>query len=1011
MSRQASRLPTSASLLFLVFLVSGFSGLIYQSIWSHYLRLFLGHAAHGQTVVLVVFVGGMALGSLLVGQRAEKLARPLVAYAAVEAAIGLFALGFHDLYVALTEWTFTALMPAVCDAEGLCVVQWAMAVALILPQSILLGATFPLMAAGVLRIAPETPGSHISVLYFVNSFGAVLGVLCSGFVLIPALGLPGTQLVAGVGNFAVAAGAWLIGRGGRHDVLRLDAADDAPAEAGALAREQRMLLLIAGLTGLSSFIYEIAWVRLLGMVLGASTQAFEVMLAAFILGLALGGLLVARRVDAVRDTLRLLAIVQLAMGSLAALTIAEGNLAFDWNQWVVDALGRSEAAATAYSLTSTAIAMAMMLPTTLCAGMTLPLITYRLLRLRSGERAIGAVYGVNTLGGIAGVLLAVHLLLPLLDIDGALLVAASIDVGLGLWLLLRRAHLDRPARALAVVAGLLLLAAIGGLRVDPVRAASGVYSGRGARVPAAADIIYARDGKTATIHVIRYPGEQVAIATNGKSDGAISLAEWAPPRKDESTMSLLGALPLLLRPEAETMALIGWGTGLSTATALASPHLERVDTIEIEPAMVEGARVFMPMTAAAYEDPRSHVVYDDAKSYFARSHRRYDLIVAEPSNPWISGVASLFSREFYATLRRYLTDDGVLVQWVQTYDCSLEVAASILAAVRESFPRFELYEATSGDLLIVAPRDPAAGLDLAPDAIARAGLAARLGRIRVDSIEDVRLRKLGDDRSHGRLAAAYGVPANSDFEPFVEQQAPRARLRRDTAKDLGDVVSAPVPVAELLLGLAPPAPGVAYGRATTSSKIGERVQALAALRALTTPAEATPTAAAPTDAPPLEPELAAAIALARLGLLRCPAPPLRDETPLLMAANRVARAVNAALAREQVGPVWRRIEAQPCHAGRSERLRGWIGLHRAVAERDLPQMARLGRTLLAADPAAPREAVEVALGAAMLAEVAAGRSDAARALLESAVTRLGREALRSPLWLGLATWPTQRPKP
>src|SRR3954468_13541808 len=187
----ASRhMPRAA--FYAIFVLSGFAGLIYESIWTHYLKLFLGHAAYAQSLVLAVFMGGMALGAWQCSRFSGRLARPLLAYAVVEALVGLFALAFHETFVAVTDFAFSALLPGLANEWLVLGAKVALAAALILPQSVLLGMTFPLMSAGLARAHPGKAGESVAMLYFTNSLGAVLGVLASGFVLIGALGLPGT---------------------------------------------------------------------------------------------------------------------------------------------------------------------------------------------------------------------------------------------------------------------------------------------------------------------------------------------------------------------------------------------------------------------------------------------------------------------------------------------------------------------------------------------------------------------------------------------------------------------------------------------------------------------------------------------------------------------------------------------------------------------------------------------------------------------------------------------------
>ncbi|HET9579641.1 MAG TPA: fused MFS/spermidine synthase, partial [Usitatibacter sp.] len=425
-------------LVFVLFFFSGMAGLIYESVWSHYVKLFLGHAAYAQTLVLVVFIGGLALGSWLCARAAERIRNPLRLYAFVEGAIGVMALVFHWTFVHAVEWGYTTLLPATCEPTStFCAGQWLLSALLLAPQSILLGATFPLVSSAALRMSGQHPGHDIASLYFLNSLGGVMGVMASAFLLIPAVGLPGTLMAAGIANVLIAIVAYAIAKSAPVQplvVARAPAVEDRWSERRVVA----VLLVTAMLTGLSSFIYEIAWIRMLGLVLGASTRSFELMLASFILGLALGGLWIRSRVDAYTDTVRLLAFVQLAMGIFAVLTIPFYNAAFDFMAWMLSALTRGDSAFVLFNLTSTFISLVIMLPATFCAGMTLPLITYRLLRSPAGEKSLGTVYAVNTVGSILGVVVAVHLLMSHFGTARTLIVGAFIDVLLGVMLLVRR---------------------------------------------------------------------------------------------------------------------------------------------------------------------------------------------------------------------------------------------------------------------------------------------------------------------------------------------------------------------------------------------------------------------------------------------------------------------------------------------------------------------------------------------------------------------------------------------
>ena len=205
------RLTAPAVIFFLLFTVSGFAGLIYQSIWSHYLKLFLGHAAYAQTLVLAMFMGGMAIGAWACARYAARIRNPLKGYAVAELVIGLMALVFHWVFTRLLDIAYDNIFPAI-GSSSVEIFKWSLAGMLILPQSILLGTTFPLMSAGVLRRFPDAPGAHISLLYFTNSLGAALGVLASGFYLVGKFGLPGTLMTAGLLNISLALAVWFLAK-------------------------------------------------------------------------------------------------------------------------------------------------------------------------------------------------------------------------------------------------------------------------------------------------------------------------------------------------------------------------------------------------------------------------------------------------------------------------------------------------------------------------------------------------------------------------------------------------------------------------------------------------------------------------------------------------------------------------------------------------------------------------------------------------------------------------------
>ncbi|WP_282247001.1 fused MFS/spermidine synthase [Stenotrophomonas sp. PS02300] len=792
----------SGTLLLWVFVLSGFSGLIYQSIWTQYLGLFLGHSSYAQSLVLLLFMGGMAAGAWLVSRRSVNLKRPLLAYAVIELVIGLLGLAFDPLFQGVTQWAYTSAFPAM-GGNGVNWVRWGMATLLVLPQCVLLGATFPLMSAGFMRLQPHVEGRVLAGLYFSNSIGAAAGALASTYLLLPWVGLPGTILSAGLLNILIAIAVYPLSK-----VERESSIVEQPASVDD-GRGALFILVVAGLTGASSFVYEITWVRMLSLALGTTIHAFELMLASFIAGIAFGGLWLRSRADRLASPLATAGWVQIWMGLAALASMFVYANSFEWVGWLMRVIMRTAEGYSLYNVASGVISLLVMFPAAFFAGMTLPLLTLALLRQGQGERAIGQVYAFNTLGAIVGVLLAVHVLLPLLGLKLALATAAAVDLLLGVALLRRYAPVgQRGVPGFAKAAGLSvagLACAMLFVHFDPMMLTSSVYRHGRVTLEQSAEMLYLNDGKTATVAVYQTPnkggapGATRSIATNGKVDAGMASGIEQAPTTDESTMVMLAALPMAMKNDYSRVGVIGFGSGLTTHTLLGSPRVGRVDTVEIEPAMVNGARHFGARVQRAFDDERSHIVIDDAKSYFSASPAKYDLIVSEPSNPWMGGTASLFSQEFYEFVPGQLNQDGIFVQWLQLYEIDPVLVSSVLKGMLANFSDVHAYLANHSDLVLVAA--PHGKLpELSGSVFNDPLLKSDLARIGVNDVRDMQDSFVMDRAALEAYVAHYPSRANSDFFPILQLKAPEARFRSVSVADFNAFATAPWPVSRLLGG-------------------------------------------------------------------------------------------------------------------------------------------------------------------------------------------------------------------
>jgi predicted membrane-bound spermidine synthase len=960
-----NRIPVAV--FFALFTISGFAGLIYESIWSHYLKLFLGHAAYAQTLVLAIFMGGMAIGSWLVSRFTLRIPDLLRGYAIAELGIGILAILFHTVFKASTGWALDTLFPAMGAGPAIDLAKWAIASALILPASLLLGTTFPLMSAGVMRLYPETGGRALAMLYFTNSFGAAVGVLASGFLLIARVGLPGTILSAGLLNVVLALLVWTITRSLPRVAPR---APGGPSQAEAGHRSLGRVIMIAALaTGAASFVYEITWIRMLSTGLGASTHAFEVMLSAFILGMSLGALVLRYGIERLKNDVAWLAGILFAKAFFAAYAIWIYGDVLEFVRWTLAATARTDEGYAIVNFAGLAASMIVMLPTAFCAGMTLPLATHALTRRGLGEASIGRVYGANTAGCILGAAFATHVGMEMLGVKNLTGLGAFIDVGVGIAILAVGLEGVTRRRALAASAVFLVAGAVtfASIHLDLLRMSSGVFRFGVFEDPTRSSVIFYRDGKTASISVTdHHANHRRAIRTNGKIDASLNTGASGQPGPDEGTMILAAAIPLALKPDATLIANIGFGSGLTTHALLGSPRVKDVDSIEIERMMIEGAKLFHPRNARAYEDPRSHIHIDDAKTFFASHGRRYDIIVSEPSNPWVSGVSTLFSQEFYAQVRRHITDDGLLVQWVQSYDIGVDLLATVFKALGASFGDYVVYRVGAVDLLIVAT--PGKALPpMRPDLFAFPGLASDLNYLGYREVADLAGLRIGGRRVLEGVFARSEFPTNSDYFPVLDQHAPRARFRGDTAQDLRLSREHLVPVLAMLdEDVRIPVSRVRTAGEHPAANVARARVATEAIGVLLT---------GQSDAAQVLPAADQAAALLAHGLLGDCA---SSQTQFANALNQVMNTALPVLARSDLDIAFQRISGSPCYKSLSAFERARVDLLKAMNERDGESMRRIGEALLATQGPELDRARPVWLMAALTGHLAVG--DKARAL-------------------------------
>ena len=679
-----------AGIIVLCFFLSGATGLVYQVVWLRLLGLVFGHTVYATTTVLSAFMAGLALGSLLAARRMARLKNLIAVYGWLEIGIGVCcALVPVTLDSAAPLWV--GLSSALgLPYHGLLLVEFVLAFALLVIPTTLMGATLPVLSQA---LAGDGDGARrdIGTLYAINTFGAVLGVALAGYVLLPAMGNRATSLLAASGNIVAgiialaysrraarrAEAPPVAGRGaaaGEPSNSREQppgTAPDAGAAGGAGWLEGSpgagLITAALALSGAVSMLYEVGWTRALALAIGSSTYAFTSMLLAFLVGIAGGSALYSRLSPERRLSPAAFALLQAGIG------VATGGiiLLFERAPEAFLLALRWSAAPEFVQAAQFAVSAGALLVASLLIGATFPCAVAVVAQNRTDiGRQVGRLYGANTLGAIVGSIVAGFILMPMLGTQATLKTGAAVNLLLAAALFASRARgairWRWPAAAACVVlaAGVLLLP-----HWDRRVMSSGaaiyarwyVDAARGQNLAGllrSQNIVYYRDGLSATVAVSQ-AGEHFFLRVNGKLDAGTA--------GDMPTQLMSGHLPLLLHADPKNVLVIGLGSGI-TAGAVSRYPIERMDVVEIEPAVVEASRYFRQLHGGVLEDPRVRTVIADGRNFLLTTPERYDVIISEPSNPWMSGLASMFSEEFFRLARERLRPGGIMLQWIQAYN-------------------------------------------------------------------------------------------------------------------------------------------------------------------------------------------------------------------------------------------------------------------------------------------------------------------------------------------------------
>jgi spermidine synthase len=756
--------PYSKKILYLLFALSGFCALVYEILWTKYLSLTFGTTILAVSTVAAVFMGGLALGSYLLGRHADRETNLLRIYAFLELGIAVTALLFaptlelvEAVYIALSRSLPTH--PAISTAF-----HFLFSALLLLPPSACMGGTFPLMCRFFAR---KKCGGQIGRLYALNTLGATLGAFGAGFFLIPALGLSTTGYLAVFTNLAIAAGAFAlarrIGATSPRDVSQAKRPDQ-PLQAS----RHRLLLVGIGLIGFFSLAYEILWTRVLLLFLGNTSYAFSLMLSAYLVGIALGGAVYARKVRPELDEKRVFVILTVLMGLSILVTAPFYDRLAHLFLFAHQASGERW---WHLSMLSFFIVFLIMCVPTVLSGSLLPAAVAILDpgKNHTGE-GVGLIVLHNTLGAVLGSLAAGFLLIPLLGVQDSFRLLAGLNLLLALALYRHYRRGDRRLRFAALLACGGLLLALVPISWDQGVMNSGVYiyAPKYARmggidaVLAAEKVVKVIEGTDTTVAVHESLDGQIRFFTvNGKTDGGTG--------RDMSTQVLVGQLPLLLHPDPRDVLVIGLGTGV-TLKGMSEHPTRRIDCVEISPGVVEASSYFAEANGHALRDPKVNLFVRDGRNLLLTRPERYDVIVSEPSNPWQAGNANLFTADFYRLAAQRLKPSGLFCQWIGLYDITPQNLKVACNTFLRTFPRAMVFKAGTDLIMVGALHELAFDYQRLSRRMATPGVRGTLANIGIDSPGDlVAMHYLYSEAPLSDFAR--GAALNTDDRPILEYSA------------------------------------------------------------------------------------------------------------------------------------------------------------------------------------------------------------------------------------------------
>ncbi|MFT4572316.1 MAG: spermidine synthase [Hyphomicrobiaceae bacterium] len=671
--------------LLLIFFLSGAAGLVYEVLWTRQLVLIFGVTTYAVSAVLATFMGGLALGSYLIGKRADQMTRPLLVYAALELGIGVYALGIGSILEALRP-VHVALAQLDLPYSVFSFTRALLGASVLIIPTTLMGATFPVLIRHW-AVEQRDVARGTGILYLANTGGAIVGCLLCGFVLIENLGLAGTNYFAAALNVVLAAGAASLGLRpsvavAARSIQEREVVPISPAVGS-------LLLACAGLSGFVSLAAEVMWSRALLRYLYNSTYAFTTMLATFLLGITLGSAIYSAFFSQTRRPLWLFAGLQAGAGLGFALALVLFPLLRDLPSSFLG-FGVVESFWASLGLMFGRAAI-ILLPPVICLGALFPLAATLYARSQGTVgQAVSRVYAVNTFGAILGSLGCAFVSIPLIGMWGtAQLVVILCFVGSGAVAVVASDTTFKKA-AVAATAVFSIFVAWQTAPDDVFRKTFLAHEN--------AKLVFYEEGATDSVGVMHYYGQRTIVYEDLR--GTASTGTYG-------INFFLGHLPMLLHQGTPAHVLhICFGVGNSLAAVAGHDELERVDNVELSPHVVDAGKYFWT-NDNVLDHPKVRTIIDDGRNFLMTTAEKYDVIVLEPPETFTAGVINLYTTEFYRDALERLKPGGLMMQWIPTANAPLEDEKRLFRSFSEVFPETTMWwQLTGGTALLVGTREP-----------------------------------------------------------------------------------------------------------------------------------------------------------------------------------------------------------------------------------------------------------------------------------------------------------------